>query len=377
MIPLDKLPMIPASKIIPPLTDAHIPANIPRLDSDGYLPLAQVPPEVPRLQQDGSLTARLRTDTATTTLLGADGKLDPKVFGDLSRVPGFVDAVKTVIAGGGADSLALAFALPTYSELYPGRATAPQDPGTLDAAALPRPGGLLPAIHDAAVADLTIPLPAAGAPYTGNVFLNASGADVALPGGMGRKASTLKAGEGAACDGRLWYRVAQEGATTSWHPRDFDRELVMLDVNEAMFPAGAVFSLVFDFQAQILRSETRAQWVLLVETGAFASVASPAGTNISGITWSATPVIQCPIHLTPIRTPHTFGVQFTRGAQAITGKTKLYRGAWTDTQTVPAGPGFAVRARLARFDTEDGLADPRGYVFLAFNPNKKSLATIV
>jgi len=376
VIPLDKLPMIPASKIIPPLDDAHIPANIPRLDADGYLQLSQIPPEVPRLLADGSLSYRLRGSDAWTTLAGPDGLIDAEALGDLSRVPGFVDAVKLALSGGGANDLAMSFILPSYAELYPGRSTATVT-GEIDAAALPKPGGLLPAIHDATVTDLTIPIPDAGSPYTGNVYLNNGGADLTLPGGMGRKSSILKASEHVACDGRLWYRVGREGSTTSYHPRDFDRELVMLDINESMFPVGSVFALQIDFETQILRSETRAQWVCIVEIGAFTAAASGAGTNISGITWGATPVITCPLHLTPIRTPHSFGVRFTRGASAITGETKLYRGAWTTTAVVPAAPGFAVRARLARFDTEDGLSAARGYVFLAFNPNKKSLATIV
>jgi hypothetical protein len=297
------------------------------------------------------------------------------------------------------------FFLPSWNELYPGKATPPASFDEIESAAitsttyvdyaqkvklslnvkgsaLPKPGGLLPAIHDATLADLTIPLPAPGAPYTGNVFLNDSGSDLALPGGMGRKGSTLKAGAHAACDGRLWYRVAQQGSTTSYHPTDFARELLLLDVNDSMFPVGGVFTLQLDFAAQILLSETRAQWVFLVEIGSFASVASPAGTNISGITWGETPLITCPIHLTSIRSPHAFAVRFTRAADedstpVITAETKLYRGPWAHSDTAPAGPGFALRARLARFDTEDSLPDPRGYILLAFNPNKKSLATIV
>ena len=393
MIPLDKLPMIPASKMLAPLTDAHIPANIPRLDGDGYVPLSVIPPEVPRLLADGSLGVRDRAAEAWTTLLGADGLVDAKVLGDLSRVPGFEDAVKKVLSGSGASAAAMEFALPSWAELYPGRATAPQNLEDLDAAsvpgsysdyaartkaaALPRPGGLLPAVHDATVENLTLPLPTAGAPYTGNIYLNASGADVTLPGGMGRRGSTLKAGGHVACDGRLWYRVAREGTSTSYHPTDFDRELLMLDVNAAMMPVGSIFTLQLDFAAQILLSETRAQWVLIAEIGAFAAVGSGAGTNISGITWQATPVIECPLHLTSVRTPHNIGVRFTRGASAITGETKLYRGAWSPTAVVPGTGGFALRVRLARFDTEDSLPDPRGYVFLAFNPNKKSIATIV
>ena len=393
-LPLD-WPNIPASKIVGSLLwsqlgglipDAKLPTTVPRLNASGYLELSSIPLSVPRIDSEtGSLVySVLNTETGQLekrVLVGSDGLFAADRIGDLSRIPGFSDAVKKVLSGDAANDLALAFALPSFLELYPGRAPAPTS-DVIDAAALPKPGGLLPAIHDATIANLTIPLPAAGATYADNVFLNASGSDIALPGGMGRRGSTLKAGAHAACDGRLWYRVAQEGSTTSYHPMDFDRELVMLDVNDSMFPVGSVFALQIDFETQILRSETRAQWVCIVEIGAFDAVASPAGKNISGITWGATPVITCPIHLTQIRTPHTFGIRFTRAADedsvpVITGETKLYRGAWTTTETVPAGPGFAIRARLARFDTEDSLSDPRGYVFLAFNPNKKSLATIV
>jgi len=411
-------PNIPASKIIGSLLwsqlgglipDAKIPVNIPRLNAGGYLDISTIPLTVPRLDSEtGELVYwGLNTETGELerrVLADADGLLNADRFGDLSRIPGFADAVKKVLSGDAANDLALTFALPSYLELYPGRATAVAGTldatvlptsgtlipavrsatatnkemiGSLDAATLPRPGGLLPAIHDATIANLTIPIPAPGAPYTGNVYLNASGAEVSLSGGMGRKGSKLKAGEHAVCDGRLWYRVAREGTTTSYHPTDFERELLMLDVNGSMFPVGSLFTLQLDFETQIIRSETRAQWVLIVEIGAFAAVAGGAGTNISGITWGATPVISCPMHLTSIRTPHTFGVRFTCGSATIAGETKLYRGAWATTAVVPAGPGFAVRARLARFDTEDSLADPRGYVFLAFNPHKKSLATIV
>lgn len=384
-------PNIPANKIVGTLLwsqlgglipDAKLPANIPRLNSGGFLPISTIPLSVPRVDSETGALVYWVINTETgdlekRTLVGADGLLDADRIGDLSRIPGFADAVKKVLSGDGANDLATSFVLPSYRELYPGRAAAPAADEII-AAALPRPGGLLPAIHDATVTDLTIPIPAAGAPYTGNVYLNASGNDLILPGAQGRRGSTLKASEHVACDGRMWYRVERQGTTTSYHPRDFDRELLLLDVNDSMFPVGSIFTLQLDFEAQILRSETRAQWVVIVEAGAFAAVGSGAGTNISGITWSATPVLVFPIHLTPIRTPHSFGVRFTRGSGAITGETKLYRGAWTATSSgVPAGPGFALRARLARFDVEDGISDPLGYVFLSLNPHEKSLATIV
>jgi hypothetical protein len=377
MIPLDKLPGIPFSKLIGIIADGQIPATIPRLDGDGYLPMGLIPPEVPRIGADGSVIYGSRLDTVWKTLVGADGKLDPAMFGDLSKVPGFTDAVKAVLGGGGTGSaLAMNFLLPSWAELYPGKASASLT-GEVAAAALPKPGGLLPAIHTASADTLPVPLPTAGAAYAGQVLQNATGADVRLPSGQGRTASVVRAGEYVGCDGRMWYRVRQEGATTSWHPVDFERELLLLDVNEAMMPVGSVFTLVLDFETQILRAETRAQWVLLVEHGAFARQPDPAGTNIASIAWSATPLISCPLHLTPIRTPHTFGVQVTHGAEAISAATKLYRGAWAEAPSAPTSAGFALRARLARFDTEDSLPDPRGYVLLALNPTKKSLATII
>lgn len=375
-VPLDKLPMIPGSKIIAPLSDAHIPANIPRLDADGYLPLSTIPPEVPRIGPDGSLVWRLRTSEDWRTLVGADGLLDKDLFGDLSRVPGFADAVKTIVGGGGVTDLALSFVLPTWSELYPGRATVPNDPAELQTAKLSRAGGLLPAIHDATVANLADPLPEDPTSYSGQVFVNAGSADVAVPGGLGRRGAVLRPGEHLASDGRAWYRVARQGTTTSYHPVDFERELLLLEVNEPMLPVGSLFHLLVDFEAQVLRSATRAQWVLIVEHGTFSSVASPAGTNIANITWAATPLITCPIHVTAVRTPHRFGVRVARGESALTTQTRLYRNGWSTVENGPAAAGFVVRARLTRFDVEDGLTDPRGYIYLALNREKLSIATI-
>jgi len=376
-IPADKLPVITFAMISGQVADAQIPANLVRADAEGYVDLSQIPPEVPRVLDDGSVVYRQRAAEGWTKIIGADGLVDAGALGDLSRVPGFGEAVKKILSGGGVSAAALSFAIPSHNELYPGRATAPQDPGNLSADTLPRPGGLLPAIHDATVTALTVPIPAAGPAYAGQVYANESGAAVTVPAKLGRRSTILPAGGHVACDGRAWYRVTREGDSTSWHPADFDRELLLLDVNEAMLPVDGVFLLQCDFRVQVVRSETRAQWVLIIEIGTFGRVANPAGTNISGITWGATPVISCPLHLTQILTPHAFGVRFTRGASAITGETKLYRGEWTETAVVPATAGFAVRARLARFDVEDGLSDPRGYIFLAFNPEDQSLATIV
>ena len=209
-------PNIPANKIVGSLLwsqlgglipDAKIPATIPRLNSAGFLDLSTIPLSVPRVDSEtGELVYwALNTDTGLLekrVILGADGLLDAARLGDLSRLPGFADAVKKVLSGEGAGDFATSFFLPSYRELYPGRAPAPTA-DEIEAATLPRPGGLLPAVHEATVTNLTIPIPAAGPTYADNVYLNNGATDLTLPGGMGRKSSILKAGEHVACDGRL------------------------------------------------------------------------------------------------------------------------------------------------------------------------------
>lgn len=377
-IPVSKLPNIPFEKISGSLPDEKIPASIPRLDEDGFLKLSQLPPEIPRLDEDGSVVFRSRADDAWSQLLNSKGELNAERLGDLSNYPGFTDSVRKVIGGGGTGSsdLFLGFTIPSWRELYPGRVQPPATDAEIDPMTLPKPGGLLPAITTAAdIEPLALPLPAA-AGWAGRVLQHSGSNSVILPGGAGRKATALLPGEHVASDGRFWFKVSRQGSTTSWHPTDFDRELLLLDINESMFPLGALATIRIDFELQVLRSQTRCQWVMLLETGTFSALANPAGTNISGITWN-TPLLTCPLHLTGIRTPHSFGVRFVRAASGISAETKLYRAPWQSSAAAPSAAGFLVRARLVRFDTEDSLSDPRGYVFLNFNPTKQSLATIV
>lgn len=377
-IPVDKLPAIPWDKIEGDLPDEKIPASLPRLDENGFLKLSQLPPEVPRLAEDGSIIFRSRTADAWKQLLTSGGKLAPDLIGDLSNYPGFTDSVRRVIGGGGVGSsdLFLSFAIPSWRELYPGRVTPPEGDDPIDATTLPKPGGLLPAITtEQSVSPLPLPLPAASL-HAGRVFSYAGLSPIPLPGGGGRKTSTLLPGEYVASDGRFWFRVSQQGSTTSWHPRDFERELAFLDVNEAMLPQGSIFTLKIDFETQILRSQTRAQWVLIAETGRFTYLPTPAGNNIAAISWYE-PLLTCPLHLTSIRTPHAFGIRISHTTSGLQAETKLYRSAWQSAPAQELIPGFLVRVRLLRFDTEDSLSDPRGYVSLDFNPNNQSLATIV
>lgn len=78
-------------------------------------------------------------------------------------------------------------------------------------AALPKDGGLLPAIHDAASAALASPVPRASASNLGQVFQNRTLANVRLPGGGGRSGYDLKPGEFCGSDGRYLYPVIAYG----------------------------------------------------------------------------------------------------------------------------------------------------------------------
>lgn len=120
--------------------------------------------------------------------------------------------------------------LPMIFELYPSRLqpSAPGD-GRLASVDLNEEGengkkiinrgrGLLPAVHNAVVGSLPIPVPNAGPAYVGNVYQNNSPNPVSLGGGYGLKTQTLAPGGYAACDGRIWYPVVPHGR---WQPQAF------------------------------------------------------------------------------------------------------------------------------------------------------------
>ena len=252
--------------------------------------------------------------------------------------------------------------LPDKAEVFPGRFA-----GTIEPAKA-RPGGLLPAVHDATVVDLVVPLTLASE-NAGNVFVNNTGAAVLLPGGLGRRSSTLLPGGHAASDGRVWYRVTRAGSTNSYFPADFERELFMLHINEQQLTAGAVFRAEWDLELQLFSAITRVQYLLLVEVGAAPSQSTPAttSTNLQDITWIATPVLSQRLIASGLKLKHHFGCAFKRSANGatITADRLLYT-QWQGGAQAPASASFALRARLVQFDTENSVAGARGLVSMRF-----------
>ncbi len=272
-------------------------------------------------------------------------------------------------------SVVAEWTLPKLFEVYPSR-TAVEGVTTINeinTTELPRARGLLPAIHDASVLNLSSilvggKLPSASS-YAQQVYVNNTGADFRVSGGLGHRSTILEPGDYVGSDGRLWYSVEQYGATseTSFYPSAFERELFTIHINENQLRLRKTFELSFAFEAAILNSNADAQWVLVLEKGAYEEESSPAttGLNLKQITWDTTPWVEQRIILTPTSTVHRFGARVARSlvdsVDTITPQSRVY-GALQSGLTAPATPNFAVRARLTRFDSDDVEADPKGFV---------------
>lgn len=134
--------------------------------------------------------------------------------------------------------------------------------------ALPRAGGLLPAVHDTSAGTFsTIALPSS--PSAGDVFQYTGTPDLFLPGGLGRRGTVLQTSGFVAWDGRVWYQVIQgPGASTSYFPAEFEEELVPpITFEPETWAPVQQFRLEFDLSVQLIHATGNAQWVLVIEHG--------------------------------------------------------------------------------------------------------------
>jgi hypothetical protein len=262
--------------------------------------------------------------------------------------------------------------IPDKAEVFPGRFAAGH--AGADAGKL-KPGGLLPAIHDATIDNAILPLPMAAA-HAGKAFVNNSSADIVLPGGLGRRSSVLKVGGHFGSDGRVWYRLTHDGATNSFFPTDFERELFMLHINEQQLRAGGTFTVEFDIELQLINSITRGQYLFVVEVGSAPGEAAPAptGTNLQDVTWIATPVLSQRIIVTALKLKHHFGCSFKRSIDGLSiAADRLLYDVWNGGAQPPPTPSFALRARLIQFDTENSISGAKGLVSYKFGDARASI----
>jgi hypothetical protein len=279
----------------------------------------------------------------------------------LAALPTGLLAVKEKDSG-----LSTSWTLPSVYEIFPSRREFKAGTPLIDLANikekdLPRAGGLLPA------------LPLADASYVGRVFENTGTTDVTISGGLGRRSSTLKPGEFVACDGRVWYRVEQFGdqvasPETSFYPADFTQELFRIYVNDKQLRLKTTLESLVGLELSVLKTNVNATYSLVFEFGTATQDTAPAtpGFNLQDIVWNPVPVLEQPLVLMPVPCVHTLGVRVKRfldgGVDTLAADQLIYGEAISGTP--PAYNSFALRARLIRFDTENSVSDPKGFVAL-------------
>ena len=237
-----------------------------------------------------------------------------------------------------------------------------------------RPGALLPAIHDATVDNLTVPLVSASG-QAGKVFRNVSGAAVQVPGGLGGRGHSLPHNGYLGSDGRIWYVLSRDGATNSFYPQDFEREFFIFPMNDKRMRPGDSMKIEFDLELALLKATSRAQYMLVIEVGDFPQQNTPApvGINLSDVNWNTTPMLAQRIILSDVRQKHKFGVAIQRSIlNAISADVALY-GVWEAATVAPTSANFALRARLRQFDTENSVANARGAVAIGFTHAEATL----
>lgn len=266
--------------------------------------------------------------------------------------------------------------IPDRAEMFPGKFAADFDAASAadDGKNLPKPAGLLPAIHDALLEPIVVPLVPAYS-MEGRVCENGTGADVLVPGGLGRRGAYLEPGGFAGSDGRVWYRLARDGSTNSFYPVDFERELFMLHINDQMLRAGTAFSLDFKLALKLFNATTRAQYLLRIDVGSAPgqTVPAPTGENLENVTWVEQPVLSQRIILSGLKITHRFGCAIRRDINGALHADQMAYGHWTAAAVVPPSASFALRARLVEFDTENSVRGAKGTVFFALSEAKAEI----
>lgn len=221
---------------------------------------------------------------------------------------------------------------------------------------------MLPAIHtESNNTALPTPLPA---PAAGVLWKNTSGHVVQIPGGGGLRGGTVSVGGYIGSDGRMLYPATRDGATKSYFPSAFERELFMFYVSEKMLSTRRM-ELVFAVQTALIGATSRASWLLEIQTGTAPQDTAPASTgpNLQDILWNATPILRERLVLSQELVTHSFGTRIKQTLQGMKCDVQNY-GLWTgNDDAAPASPGFVLRARLINFDTENSQSLERGWVF--------------
>jgi hypothetical protein len=211
-------------------------------------------------------------------------------------------------------------------------------------------------------------------PTAGAIYGHYGVTPLILPGYLGRRSTKLESPATYSYDGRGFYQVEPMNADDLvFYPKDFERELFRIHVNEKQLRLGKSLRLDFSFVAAVFKSNTSVQWGVAIDIGLpSADPASPA--NISGLTFLP-PSLDHSFMLTAVPSSHNFGLRVTRklvDAVETFAVDRVIYGATEASGTVLQTANFIVRGRLVRFDTDNHETDPRGLV--AFHGLKATLS---
>lgn len=281
----------------------------------------------------------------------------------VTRVTNLETILPTVTVGVAATGGAIEIPIPEITEalFYKGAEKLEVKDGELPT--LPRRAPfMLPAAHwDGSITNLPDPLPA---PVTGTMWKNNSPDAVLIPGGGGIRSAWVPNEGRIWSDGRVLYPVRKDGTTNSYYPMAFERELFAFFVSEKML-ASRTLEVVFKVSLATIGASSRASWVLEIGAGTAPQDTSPAttGPNLQDVIWNATPILRERLVLMQEFAPHTFGTRIKNTLDGMVCDVQNY-GLWTgNNAAAPAGPNFALRARLIAFDTENSQPTARGWVF--------------
>ena len=155
----------------------------------------------------------------------------------------------------------------------------------------------------------------------------------------------------------------------SFYPLDFERELFLLHINEAMWQPDGRFAVEFDLELQLFLANTRAQFLVVIEAGTAPgqSTPTPVSENLADVVWQPAPLLSQRIILSGLKLKHHFGAIIKRSLDNVMSAERQLYIAWSacPANSVPQTPGFVLRARLIQFDTENSVRGAKGFVFAA------------
>lgn len=233
---------------------------------------------------------------------------------------------------------------------------------------LPSPAlGLLPAVHDATVVPVSSLPGDPASDLAGEVFENAGSEAITLPAWGRWPAQQVASGGYFASDGRLFFpvvrRLRPQTGETSWYPMIFERVLYTIHMTPKQFTLGSTYAMRLQCDFRLVANTSNAVWSVFFEVGQRTSQTDPApiGPNLEDYVWRE-PLLEQQVVLTDVACRHTLGVLLENTTDGYTGSRLLYdKAEAASPESLPVASDFALRDRLGCFDTQNSVADPKGF----------------